>query len=436
MHVEIICKKENSAERVFFCSWMELCGYMVINREHAVDLPVYMQNITIDQMIITGLRVGCGYNRIVLEITESLLVENSESVLWKMLIRLMSFIHREENDERILYFGYHDDRMEVIDKVAKLYVENSIYMHIFILNRTYSTSGILLSSVNSVNKCIDMIQRENSYYNCFLELVTIFLHSKLRKAQKFLSLISWEENMNLIEKCNVLLEKMNMLHYQDALYLIKSHIYETTPGEYNNVWENLRLIKNGHYYVSYQLGYLKEKYWKQYDVALDFYRLASIEMSEYYRADYKIAGFYQEQKCYELAEYMYMQVIAKIWDISEKDMIWEEVKISYMDLYKAERARFFTISDIEYLIKTWSQLLEILKMSYKNIENDMDQKDKISCRYKYYMASAQLNYDYMENGIKNSVFLDKIYCGRKERYSDMFEIILHMLLKGREELGK
>lgn len=436
MHVEIICKKENSAERVFFCSWMELCGYMVINREHAVDLPVDMQNITVDNTVITELRIGCGYNRIVLEIADSLLIEDSGSTLWKILIRLMNFIDSKEDDERILYYGYRDDRMEVINKVAKLYVENGIYMHIFILNRTYSTSDILLSSVNSINKCIDIIQRENNDYNCFFELVTIFLHSKLRKAQKFLSLISWEENIRLIEKCDVLLKKMKMLHYQDALYLIKSHIYETIPGEYNNVWENLRLIKNGHYYISYQLGYLKEKYWKQNDVALDFYRLARIEMSEYYRSDYKIAFFYQKEKCYKLAEHMYMHVIAKIWDIPKEKLIGEEVKNSYMDLYKAERARYFTISDIEYLIKTWSHLLEVLKMSYKNVEKNMDQKERISVRYNYYMASAQLNYDYMEEGIKNSVFLDKMYCGRKEKYRVMFEIILRMLLKGREELGK
>lgn len=436
MHVEIICKKENSAERVFFCSWMELCGYMVINREHAVDLPVYMQNITIDQMVITGLRVGCGYNRIVLEITESLLVENSESVLWKMLIRLMSFIHREENDERILYFGYHDDRMEVIDNVARLFVKNYVYMHIFILNRTYGTSDTLRFSFKAIKECIDIIRRENGEQNCFLEFVAIFLHTRLRKAQKFLGFISWEENTSLIEKSDVLLGQMKMLHYQDTLYLIKSYIYENMPGKHVKVWENLRLIQSGHYYVSYQLGFLKEKYWKQKEVALDFYRRARIEMPEYYRADYKIASFYQEQNCYELSEYMYMQVIAKIWGFCKEDMRNGQMKDFDINLFKVARAKCFTIADIEYLIITWRRLLEVLKKHYKNEEKDDFLKNQLSHKYEHYLNIAKLNYNYMEEGIRNSEFLNKMYRGRGERYKDMFEIILTMLLKGREELEK
>lgn len=166
--------KKYSAEKMFFCNWMELCGYLVICKDNALDKPV--KQIPIET---TGLLIGHSHNRIVLEITKDLLDKSEKITLYKILLKIMNFIDEIEKEKKDLYNDYQDDRSAVIEKVVALYVTEEIYL---------------------------------------------FLHSLLRKAQDFLNCISWHESTELIKKYDELLRKMKMFHYQDILYLIKSHI--------------------------------------------------------------------------------------------------------------------------------------------------------------------------------------------------------------------
>ena len=305
MKTIIFNRKEFTAEKIFLSEWLELCGYLTEKRlnnqkgkgEEAKE-PV---------------SIFASFNNVIIEIQKSFLQSSNKDQLKGILSNIMSYYDWIEQEESFYLYNYRDDRNKYLDKVMDFFIENKVYYYTYIAKKGFLDKKMILNDIKQLEAASTYLESLGD--NDFTQLSSLVIKSKMQSPKKGLTLFTFEESTRYIEKSTELKKTMKLAHYQDSLSYSEAEFYQSLPGEYQNVWQNLRLIEDELSQVNCHLGFLKAKYWKQKDVAYDFYKRAAVENKQDYSVLLRMADILYEKGHHEKAGSLYKKSLSTLLNV-------------------------------------------------------------------------------------------------------------------------